>query len=214
MLDLMVKATYETIYMTFVATFISYVFGLPLGILMVVTEKNGIMPNRAVNLIFGAIINIFRSVPFLILMVAIFPFTELITGTTLGTEAAIVPLTVAAIPFIARLVESSIKEIDPGIIEAAQSMGAHNGQIIRKVMLAEAKPSILVGLAVAIITILGYSAMAGIVGGGGLGGLAINYGLYKYNAQVMWTAIAILVIVVQILQEAGMKIAKKTDNRI
>ncbi len=214
MLSMLAVQSLNTVYMTLVSTFFSYVFGLPLGIALVVTGKNGIRPRPVLNLVLGTIINIFRAVPFLILLIAISPFTQLITGTTIGIAATIVPLVVSATPFIARLVEGSVLEIDQGVIEAAQSMGASDWQIVSKVMLTEAKPAILVGSVVAVVTILGYSAMAGIVGGAGLGAVAINYGLYKFNAEVQWITIAVIVILVQILQELGMWISRRTDNRI
>lgn len=214
MLSMLAVQSLNTVYMTLVSTFFSYVFGLPLGIALVVTGKNGIGPRPVLNFILGTIINIFRAVPFLILLIAISPFTQIITGTTIGIAATIVPLVVSATPFIARLVEGSVLEIDQGVIEAAQSMGASDWQIVSKVMLTEAKPAILVGSVVAVVTILGYSAMAGIVGGAGLGAVAINYGLYKFNAEVQWITIAVIVILVQILQELGMWISRRTDNRI
>lgn len=214
MLSMLAVQSLNTVYMTLVSTAFSYVFGLPLGIALVVTGKNGIRPRPVLNLVLGTIINIFRAVPFLILLIAISPFTQLITGTTIGIAATIVPLVVSATPFIARLVEGSVLEIDQGVIEAAQSMGASDWQIVSKVMLTEAKPAILVGSVVAVVTILGYSAMAGIVGGAGLGAVAINYGLYKFNAEVQWITIAVIVILVQILQEFGMWISRRTDNRI
>lgn len=214
MLSMLAVQSLNTVYMTLVSTAFSYVFGLPLGIALVVTSKNGIRPRPVLNLVLGTIINIFRAVPFLILLIAISPFTQLITGTTIGIAATIVPLVVSATPFIARLVEGSVLEIDQGVIEAAQSMGASDWQIVSKVMLTEAKPAILVGSVVAVVTILGYSAMAGIVGGAGLGAVAINYGLYKFNAEVQWITIAVIVILVQILQELGMWISRRTDNRI
>lgn len=214
MLNMLAVQSLNTVYMTLVSTFFSYVFGLPLGIALVVTGKNGIRPKPILNFVLGTVINIFRAVPFLILLIAISPFTQLITGTTIGITATIVPLVVSATPFIARLVEGSVLEIDQGVIEAAQSMGASDWQIVSKVMLTEAKPAILVGSVVAVVTILGYSAMAGIVGGAGLGAVAINYGLYKFNAEVQWITIAVIVILVQILQELGMWISRRTDNRI
>ena len=214
MISMLAVQSLNTVYMTLVSTAFSYVFGLPLGIALVVTGKNGIRPRPVLNLVLGTIINIFRAVPFLILLIAISPFTQLITGTTIGIAATIVPLVVSATPFIARLVEGSVLEIDQGVIEAAQSMGASDWQIVSKVMLTEAKPAILVGSVVAVVTILGYSAMAGIVGGAGLGAVAINYGLYKFNAEVQWITIAVIVILVQILQELGMWISRRTDNRI
>lgn len=204
----------ESLYMTIVSTFFAYVLGLPLGIIMVVTDKDGIYPLRILNWILGLVINILRSVPFLILLVVVIPVTRFIAGTTLGSTATIVPLVISAAPFIARLVESSMKEVDKGVIEAAQSMGASSIQIITKVLLPEARPSLLVGSAIAITTILGYSAMAGFVGGGGLGDIAIRYGYHRYQSDIMLVTVALLVIIVQGFQVAGMKLAKIGDKRI
>lgn len=204
----------DTLYMTLVSTALSYVLGLPLGILLVVTDKDGIFPMRIVNGILGVIINILRSVPFLILLVAVIPFTRAVVGTSIGSTATIVPLVIAAAPFIARLVESSIKEVDKGVIEAAQSMGASTVQIIWKVMLPEARPSLIVGSAIAVTTILSYSAMSGFVGGGGLGDIAIKYGYYRYQNDVMLITVLVLVILVQIFQEVGMRLAKIGDKRV
>lgn len=210
----LLRGIWETLYMTLTSTVIAYVLGIPMGIILYITDKNGICKNRPVNVILGVIVNVLRSVPFLILLVAILPFTRLVVGTTLGSTAAIVPLVVAAAPFVARMVESSLKEVDGGLIEAAQSMGASPMQIILKVLIPEAKPSLLVGSAIAVTTILGYSAMAGFVGGGGLGAIAINYGYYRYNNKVMLITVLLLVVIVQILQELGMRIATRTDKRI
>lgn len=214
MLELLGKGILETLYMTVVSTALAYVFGLPLGVLLYVTDKNGIFPIPAVNKVLGFIINFLRSVPFLILLVFILPFTRAIVGTTIGSTATIVPLVVAASPFVARMVESSLKEVDYGVIEAAQSMGSSTFQIIYKVLIPEAKPSLLVGGAIAITTILGYSAMAGFVGGGGLGAIAVNYGYYRYKRDVMAITVLLLVIVVQIFQEIGMRIARLSDKRV
>lgn len=204
----------DTLYMTLVSTALSYVLGLPLGILLVVTDKDGIFPMRVINGVLGVIINILRSVPFLILLVAVIPFTRAVVGTSIGSTATIVPLVIAAAPFIARLVESSIKEVDKGVIEAAQSMGASTFQIIWKVMLPEARPSLIVGSAIAVTTILSYSAMSGFVGGGGLGDIAIKYGYYRYQNDVMLITVLVLVILVQIFQEVGMRLAKIGDKRV
>ena len=204
----------DTLYMTLVSTAMSYVLGLPLGILLVVTDKDGIFPMRIVNGILGVIINILRSVPFLILLVAVIPFTRAVVGTSIGSTATIVPLVIAAAPFIARLVESSIKEVDKGVIEAAQSMGASTVQIIWRVMLPEARPSLIVGSAIAVTTILSYSAMSGFVGGGGLGDIAIKYGYYRYQNDVMLITVLVLVVLVQIFQEVGMRLAKIGDKRV
>jgi D-methionine transport system permease protein len=203
----------ETLYMTLVSTAMSYVFGLPLGIALVVTDKDGIHPMSRLNLVLGILINLLRSIPFLILLILVFPITRAIVGTTIGSSATVVPLVIAAAPFIARLVESSLKEVDKGVIEAAESMGASPLQIIYKVMLPEARPSLLVGSAIAVTTILSYSAMAGIVAGGGLGDIAIRYGMYRYQTDIMIVTVALLVIIVQILQEIGMRLAKIGDKR-
>ena len=213
LVELIFREFLATLYMTLLSTAIAYAVGLPAGIILVLTDKRGIKPLRIVNGVLGIVVNFFRSVPFLLLMIALMRFTRFIVGTSIGPTATIVPLVVGAAPFIARLVEASIKEVDPGVIEAAQSMGASSWQIVTKVMLPEAKPSLLIGSAVATITILGYSAMAGIVGGGGLGDVAVKYGYYRWETGTMWIIILILVIIVQILQEVGMFIAKKTDKR-
>ena len=213
LVELIFREFLATLYMTLISTAIAYAIGLPAGIILVLTDKRGIKPLCIVNGVFGIVVNFFRSVPFLLLMIALMRFTRFIVGTSIGPTATIVPLVVGAAPFIARLVEASIKEVDPGVIEAAQSMGASSWQIVTKVMLPEAKPSLLIGSAVATITILGYSAMAGIVGGGGLGDVAVKYGYYRWETGTMWIIILILVIIVQIFQEVGMFIAKKTDKR-
>ena len=205
---------WETLYMTLVSTGIAYVIGIPLGIILYVTAKDGIRQNRAVNLIVGTIVNILRSVPFLILLVAIIPFTRFVVGTTIGSSATIVPLVVAAAPYVARMVESSLKEVDGGIIEAARSMGSSTWQIVWKVLLPEARPSLLVGATISLATILGYSAMAGFAGGGGLGAIAVNYGVYRYQSEIMWITVVLLVIIVQIFQEGGLKLVRKADKRL
>lgn len=204
----------ETLYMVLLSTAVAYVMGIPLGILLYVTDKNGICQCRPVNLILGIIVNLTRSIPFIILLISILPFTRLLAGTTIGTNATVVPLVVAAIPFVARMVESSLKEVDAGVIEAALAMGSNPLQIIVKVLLPEAGPSLLVGGTIAFTTLLGYSAMAGFTGGGGLGAIAINYGYYRYQANIMWATVFVLVIIVQVFQELGMFIVNKTDKRI
>lgn len=214
MIQLLITGIGETLYMVVISTVVAYVFGIPLGVIMYITDKKGICRNRVINLVVGIIINIIRSVPFLILLVAILPFTRLVVGTTIGPTATIVPLIVAAIPFVARMVESSLKEVDGGVIEAAKAMGSSNFQIITRVLLPEAKPSLLVGLTIAITTILGYSAMAGFTGGGGLGAIATNYGYYRYQTDVMLITVAVLVIIVQIFQEVGIRIVNKLDKRL
>lgn len=215
LLNDMPYALFETIYVTLLATFFSIVIGLPLGVLLVAGEKNGVLPLPSfVMHILNVIINLLRSIPFLILMIMVFPLTRLIVGTTVGTTASIVPLVIAAFPFIARLVESSLRETNPNIIEAAQSMGASPFQIIFKVMIPENVPSLISNATIAITTILGYTAMSGIIGGGGLGKIAINYGYYRYKYLVMLFAVIILIALVQIFQSVGTKLAKKCDKRI
>lgn len=214
MVELILAGLWETLYMTLISAGLSYVIGLPLGMILAATDRNGVCPLPVLNAVLGFIVNVLRSIPFLLLMIALFGFTKLIVGTNIGSTAAIVPLVVSAAPFVARMTESSFKEVDPGVIEAARSMGAPSRTILFKVLLPEAKPSLIMGAAVSTITILGYSAMAGICGGGGLGDIAIRYGYYRYDTGTMWILILILVILVQILQEIGMKIAKITDNRI
>lgn len=213
MLRLFLEGTGETFYMVLVSTFTAYLIGLPLGVILVVTEKDGIHPMPVLNRILGIVINLLRSAPFLILLVALTPVTRAIVGTSLGSTATIVPLVIGSAPFIARMVESSIKEVDAGVIEAAESMGASPLQIVTRVMLPEAKPSLMVGAAIAITTILGYSAMAGFVGGGGLGTIAVNYGVYRYQTDVMLFTLALLVLIVQAFQEIGMRIANRIDKR-
>ena len=214
LLNLIISGTWETIYMTIVSTLIAYVLGVPLGVLLYATCKGGIFENRILNLIFGVIVNVLRSVPFLILLVAILPFTRLVVGTTLGTSATIVPLVVAAAPYVARMVESSLKEVDSGVIEAARAMGTSKIEMVTKVFLPEARPSLLIGAAISLATILGYSAMAGFVGGGGLGAIAINYGYYRYQTDIMLITVLLLVVIVQIFQEGGLYLARKTDKRL
>ena len=210
---MLLEGTRDTLYMTLVSTLFGYVLGLPLGIVLAVTDKGGIRENTAVYKILDLISNILRSIPFLILLILVMPLTKLIVGKSYGSSATIVPLVIAAAPFIGRMVESSIKEVDRGVVEAAQSMGAGTWQIIRKVLIPEAKTSLLVGVTIAVGTILGYSAMAGVIGGGGLGDIAIRYGYYRYETGVMLVTIVILVALVQILQGIGMLISRKFDHR-
>ena len=207
------NALWETLYMVAVSTVVSYAIGLPLGLLLVVSDKNGIRPIPVLNTVLGVIVNILRSIPFLILGVMISPLTRAITGSSIGTAAMIVPLTVAAAPYVARMVESSIKEVPFGVIEAAQSMGASPWQIVWKVLVPEAKPSLMVGAAISVVTILGYSAMSGFIGGGGLGTVAVNYGYNRYNFEIMLIAVVIIVVVVQLFQEIGLRLAKKPHKR-
>lgn len=214
LLTMILKGTGETLYMTLAATALAYIVGLPLGVLLVITRKESIMPQSFVNSVLGTIINILRSVPFLILMIAVIPFTRFVMGTTIGSTATIMPLFIAAFPFVARTVESSLLEVDGGVIEAAQAMGATNFQIVRKVILVEAFPSLLNGASLATTNILGYSAMAGAIGGGGLGALAINYGYYRYQTTVLFAAIAVLVLLVQGIQFLGTRGARLVDHRL
>ena len=205
---------YETFYMTLASTLLGYVIGLPLGVILIITRRDGIRQNLAVNQVLGVIVNIMRSIPFLILMIAIIPFTRFVMGKSYGSTATIVPLTMAAFPFISRMVESSLAEVDGGVIEAAQAMGATPMQIIRKVYLPEATPSLISGAAIVATNILGYSAMAGSVGGGGLGAIAINYGYYRFIAEVMVVCIAIMVVLVQAMQLVGTRLSVQLDHRL
>ena len=214
MLDLVLKGLWETIYMTVGATVLAYIVGLPLGLVLAATAADGVRPNRGVNLVLGAIVNVLRSVPFLILLYTVIPVTRFVVGTAIGTKATIVPLFISAFPFVARLVESSAREVDRGVVEASLSMGASVGQVIRKVILPEARPSLINGAAIATTTILGYSAMAGVAGGGGLGAIAINYGYSRYNTAVMLTMCAVIVVVVQFFQSAGTLGSRLSDRRI
>ena len=199
----------ETLQMTVRSTALAYLIGLPLGILLVVTEKGNILQNRIINTILGTIMNIVRSVPFLILLVVLVPFTRFVTGSSIGTTATIVPLTVGTIPIVARMVESSLKEVSPGIIEAAESMGASPASIIFRFILPEATPSLILGGAINLATVLGYSAMAGCIGGGGVGAIALNYGWYRYQTDVLLVTVVILILIVQIFQEVGTILAAK-----
>lgn len=204
----------ESLYMTLLSSFIAYVIGLPLGVLLVVTDKDGIAPFVMFNKVLGVIVNLLRSVPFIILLISVMPLTRVIVGTTLGSTAVIPPLIIASAPYIARLVESSLKEVDKGVIEAAQSMGATPFQIIVKVLIPEAMPSLIIGAAIAVTTILSYSAMAGMVGGGGLGNIAIRYGYYRYETGTMFVTVIILVLIVQVFQELGTMWMKRSDKRL
>ena len=208
------KAIWETIYMTLGATLISYVLGLPLGVLLSVTSEGGIKPVKWFNSSLGFVVNIFRSIPFIILLVALLPVAKLVVGKTTGNGAMIVMLVIAATPYIARMVESSIKEVGAGVIEAAQAMGTPTFKIITKVLIPEAKPSLIIGAVISTVTILGYSAMAATIAAGGLGGMAILYGHQRTNPDITWIACIVTVIIVQVIQTVGMKIAHKTDKRI
>ena len=208
-------AIWETVYVTVLSTAFAIVLGLPLGVLLVVGEKNGVLPlPKGLMHVLNVVINLLRSIPFLILMIMVFPLTRAIVGTTVGTVASIVPLVIAAFPFVARLVEGSLREVNPNIIEAAQSMGATPMQIICKVMIPESVPSLISNATIAITTILGYSAMSGIIGGGGLGKIAINYGYYRYKFLVMLIAVILLIVLVQIFQSVGTRIAIRSDKRL
>ena len=203
----------ETLLMVIVSTLFGYLFGLPLGIGLYITNDDGIKPNKTIYRILDIIVNIGRSIPFLILLILLIPFTRLIVGKSFGTIATIVPLTISAIPFIGRMVESSLKEVDKGVIEAAQSMGASTFQIITKVLLVEARPSLINGVTICLGTIVGYSAMAGTVGGGGLGDIAIRYGYYRYQTDIMLITVVIIVVLVQLFQLLGNKLSIKLDKR-
>lgn len=208
-------ALWDTLYSLALQTLFAYLVGLPLGVLLVTGGKDGIRPlPRWLMKILNVIVNLLRSVPFLILMIISLPLSKLIVGTKIGTEATIVPMVIAAFPLVARMVESAIREVDRGVIEAAQSMGASTWQIVRKVLLPEAKPSLIAGAAITTTTILGYGAMAGIIGGGGLGKLAIDYGYYNFKKIVMWAAVIGLILLVQIIQTAGTKLATAGDKRL
>lgn len=213
-INMLLNGIWETVYMVFLSSLLSYVIGIPLGIALVVTDRGGIRPLPLFNRVLGVVINLLRSVPFIILLVMVIPVTRLIVGKIIGPNAAVVPLVISAFPYISRMVESSLKEVDAGVIEAAKSMGASTGQIIWKVLLPEAKPSLLVGAAISITTIVGYSAMAGAVGAGGLGDIAIRYGYHRYETDMMLITVVLLVIIVQIIQEVFMRISRKSDKRI
>lgn len=211
--DMIIRGIGETLYMTLLSTALGYLFGLPMGVLMAVTDKGGLSPNSVLYKILDVIANIVRSIPFLILLILLIPFTRLVIGKSTGSTATVIPLVAAAIPFIARLVESSIKEVDAGVIEAAKSMGAGNFRIIVKVLLVEARTSLITGMTIATGTILGYSAMAGTVGGGGLGDIAVRYGYYRWKTDIMIATVILLILLVQIFQSVGMVIAGRLDKR-
>lgn len=213
-LNMLLEGTGQTLLMVFASTFFGYLFGLPLGVLLCTSDKDGIRPNKALYRVLDIIVNIGRSIPFIILLILIIPFTRLLVGKSYGTWATIVPLTVSAIPFIGRMVEGSLKEVDKGVIEAAQSMGASDLQIILKVLIAEAKPSLINGATITLGTIIGYSAMAGTVGGGGLGDIAIRYGYYRYQTDIMIETVVIIIALVQLFQFVGNFLSKKLDKRL
>ncbi len=214
MMELLTQGFGESLYMTIGATILAYILGLPWGVVLAITDKDGICPNSTIYRILDIVTNVLRSIPFIILLIWIQPVTRMIVGKSYGSSATMVPLFVAAAPFIARIVESSLKEVDHGVIEAATSMGASVWQIIYKVLLVEARTSLIVGVTIALGTILGYSAMAGVVAGGGLGDIAIRYGYYRREEDVMFVAVVLLVVLIQVLQGIGMKVAKVVDKRI
>ena len=211
--NMILNGILETLYMTLLSTAVGYLFGLPMGVLLAVFDKDGLKPNRAAYKVIDIIANIVRSIPFLILLVLVIPLTKLIVGQSYGSSATVVPLVVAAIPFIARMVESSLKEVDYGVIEAARAMGANDFTIVVKVMILESRTSLITGATIAIGTILGYSAMAGTVGGGGLGDIAIRYGYYRYDSAIMIVTVVLLVVLVQVFQSVGMVVASRLDKR-
>ena len=213
MISLLGQGFWETLIMVLGSGFLGSLIGIPLGVLLHVTDKGGLMPKLATNAIVGVIVNAVRSTPFIILLVAIYPLTRLIVGTTIGTTATIVPLVIGVAPFIARLVETSLREVDKGLIEAAQSMGATDYQIITKVLLPEAMPGIVASITIAIVTLVGYSAMAGAIGGGGLGDIGIRYGHNRYMPEVMWTVVLILVVFVQVIHSGGDWCVKRVSKR-
>ena len=212
-INLLIQGLGETLQMTAISTIVAMIVGIPLGVVLVITGKGHILSNKAVNSTLGAVVNALRSIPFIILMVAIIPLTRLIAGTSIGTTAACVPLTIAAIPFLARLVETSIREINSGVIEAAQAMGASPFQIIRKVLLPEALPTIIDNVTVLIVNLISYSAMAGAIGGGGLGDIAIRYGYQRFQGHVMLATIIILIVLVQLIQSIGDFLSRKVNKR-
>lgn len=214
LLSMLANGLWETVFMTFVSTFFAYIIGLPLGVILTVTDRGHILDCYPINSMLSTFINILRSVPFLILMIAVIPLTRIVMGTSMGSVATIVPLVIASFPYVARTVESSLKEVDRGVVEAAQAMGASTFQIICKVLLPEALPSLLQGGAIAITNVLGYSAMSGTIGGGGLGQLAISYGYQRYKSDVLFFCIIILIVLVQIIQIVGTRVSRLVDHRL
>ncbi|MCI9618379.1 MAG: ABC transporter permease [Dorea sp.] len=212
-IQMLIQGIGETLYMTLASTLFGYLFGLPMGILLTISDKEGIKPNWVLYKVLDVIANIVRSVPFLILLIVLIPFTRMIVGKSYGSTATIVPLVAAAVPYIARMVESSLREVDAGVIEAARSMGASTFTIVTKVLLVEARTSLIVGVTITLGTILGYSAMAGTVGGGGLGDIAIRYGYHRYEADIMAVTVVLLILLVQIFQTIGMKLSVHLDKR-
>ena len=214
LIQMLTQGVLDTLYVTVVSTLLAYVIGIPLGVLLYGTTSGSLFPNKAVNSVVGVIVNVLRSIPFIILLILTQPVAKAMVGSKLGNQAFIVYLVIAAAPFVARMIESSLREVDSGVIEAAQSMGSNNFQIICKVLIPEAKPSLLVGSAIAITTILGYTPMTYLVGGGGPGQLAIQYGIYRSNATMMYAASLLIILLVQIMQEVLSAVAKKSDKRI
>ena len=212
-MNMILEGIRDTLYMMLTSTLIGYIIGLPLGILLTVTAKDGLKPNAVIYRIFDIICNIIRSIPFLILLILLIPFTRAVVGKSYGSTATIVPLVICCAPYIARMVESSLKEVDPGVIEAARSMGASNGQIILHVLLVEARTSLLTGATITTGLVLGYSAMSGTVGGGGLGDIAVRYGYYRWQTDIMIVTVILLVVLFQIIQNLGMKISEGLDRR-
>jgi len=212
-MNMILEGIRDTLYMTLTSTLIGYIIGLPLGILLTVTAKDGLKPNAVIYRILDIICNIIRSIPFLILLILLIPFTRAVVGKSYGSTATIVPLVICCAPYIARMVESSLKEVDPGVIEAARSMGASNGQIILHVLLVEARTSLLTGATITTGLVLGYSAMSGTVGGGGLGDIAVRYGYYRWQTDIMIVTVILLVVLFQIIQNLGMKISAGLDRR-
>ncbi len=210
---LLLSATWETIYMAAVAGVVGFAVGIPLGVILHITKKGGLLENTKLNGILGAVVNVGRSVPFLVLMVAIIPVTKMLVGTFIGTTAAIVPLTIGAIPFVARLIEGALLEVPTGLVEAAQSMGATPTQIITKVLLPEAMPTIVNSVTITLVTLVSYSAMAGTVGGGGLGDVAIRYGFHRYDITIMAVTVVMLIVLVQIIQSIGDAVVRRVDHR-
>ena len=212
--NMFLTAAWETVYLTLISTAISYIIGVPLGLVLCVTDRDGIYPIVWLNKILSVTVNVFRSIPFIILMVAMFPVARFVVGTSVGNKALIFSLVVGAAPYVARMVESSVKEVNHGIIEAAQAMGTSNMGIITKVLIPEAKPSLIVGAVISTVTVLSYTAMAGTVGAGGLGRIAIAYGHQRFSPDITWVCMILTIIIVQIIQELGMLLARKTDKRI
>lgn len=212
--ELLLVGTRDTLVMTLVATVFAYILGVPIGVFLVITQPHGIWPNKVINRILGWIVNIGRSLPFIILMILVMGFTKFLVGTKLGVRGATPPLVISAAPFIARMVETSLMEVDAGVIEAAQSMGASVPQIVRKVYLPEAKPSLILGGSISTITILAYTAMAGAIGAGGLGDLAIRYGYQRNVPSMLWATVILIIVLVQIIQSIFSWLSTKTDKRL